>query len=76
MFKEKIKKSMEFYVDEMLLKSKLDADHIRDLRKTFEILRHCRMKLNAAKCTFTVSSSKFLGFMVNNRGIMANLEKV
>ena len=34
------------------------------------------MKLNPAKCTFRVGSGKFLGFMVNNRGIEANLTKV
>ena len=34
------------------------------------------MKLNAAKCTFGVSSGKFLGFMVNHRGIEANPEKI
>ncbi|KAM7474087.1 hypothetical protein LguiB_021330 [Lonicera macranthoides] len=39
---------MEFYADEMLLKSKLDADHIRDLRNTFNILIEALS--NEAKC--------------------------
>jgi hypothetical protein len=34
------------------------------------------MKLNPAKCAFGVSSGKFLGFMVSQRGIEANPEKV
>ena len=34
------------------------------------------MKLNLAKCAFGVSAEKFLGFMVNHRGIEANLEKI
>ena len=34
------------------------------------------MKLNAVKCTFGVSSGKFLGFMVNHRGLKANPEKI
>ena len=34
------------------------------------------MKLNPTKCAFGVSSGKFLGFMVSQRGIEANLEKV
>jgi hypothetical protein len=34
------------------------------------------MKLNPAKCAFSVSSGKFLGFMVSNRGIEVNPEKV
>jgi hypothetical protein len=43
---------------------------------TFNMLRSYQMKLNPAKCAFGVSSSKFLGFMVSNRGIEANPEKV
>ena len=34
------------------------------------------MKLNPNKCAFGVASRKFLGFMVSQRGIEANLEKV
>ena len=34
------------------------------------------MKLNPLKCPFGVASEKFLGFMVNHRGIEANLEKI
>ena len=34
------------------------------------------MKLNPAKCAFGVSAEKFLGFIVNNRGIEANPDKI
>lgn len=34
------------------------------------------MKLNPAKCAFGVSAGKFLGFIVNSRGIEVNPEKV
>ena len=34
------------------------------------------MKLNSVKCTFGVSAGKFLGFIVNNREIEANLDKI
>ena len=34
------------------------------------------MKLNPAKCAFGVSAEKFLGFIVNHRGIEANPEKI
>ena len=34
------------------------------------------MKLNPAKCTFGVSAGRFLGFIVNNRGIEANPDKI
>ena len=34
------------------------------------------MKLNSSKCAFRVSSGKFLGFMVSQRGIEANSNKI
>ena len=34
------------------------------------------MKLNPTKCAFGVSAGKFLGFIVNNRGIEANPDKI
>ena len=34
------------------------------------------MKLNPSKCSFGIASGKFLGFMVSQRGIEANPEKV
>ena len=34
------------------------------------------MKLNLAKCVFTIASRKFLGFMVSQWGIEANPNKV
>ena len=76
MFREQIGKTMEVYVDDMLVKSKIAADHIAHLSDTFSVLRKYKMKLNPLKCTFRVASGKFLGYMVNHRGIKANLEKI
>ena len=42
------------------------------LLEMFDILRDYRMKLNPQKCIFGVESGKFLGFIVNHRGIKAN----
>ncbi|KAL5580701.1 hypothetical protein UlMin_013143 [Ulmus minor] len=72
MFKDQIGKTMKVYVDDMLVKSLKTEEHIQNLRETFEILRRYKMKLNPSKCAFGVSSGKFLGFMVNHRGIEAN----
>ena len=47
-----------------------------DLKETFDTLRQYSMKLNLTKCTFGVSSGKFLGFLVSQRGIKANPKKV
>ena len=42
----------------------------------FNILRKYRMKLNPMKCAFRLALGKFLGFMVNQRGIEENPEKI
>uniref|UniRef100_A0A2N9FD92 Integrase catalytic domain-containing protein n=1 Tax=Fagus sylvatica TaxID=28930 RepID=A0A2N9FD92_FAGSY len=46
------------------------------IRRNVEALRRYNMKLNPAKCVFGVSSGKFLGFMVSQRGIEANPDKI
>ena len=76
MFKEQIGRTMEVYVDDMLIKSKTAADHVVHLSETFVVLRRYRIKLNLLKYAFWVASGKFLGFMVNHWGIEANLEKI
>ena len=76
MFGEQIGKTIEVYVDDMLVKSKTTTDHVAHLSDTFAVLRKYQMKLNLQKCAFGVASGKFLGFMVNHRGIEANPEKI
>ena len=63
-------------MDDMLVKSREEFSHLDDLKEMFATLRQYQMKLNPSKCAFGVASGKFLGFMVSQRGIEANLEKV
>ena len=76
MFQKQIGTSMEVYIDDMLVKSTTTELHIAHLSEAFQILREYNMKLNPAKCAFRVSAKKFLGFIVNNRGIEANPDKI
>lgn len=76
MFSRQIGRNMEVYVDDMLVKSKEAKTHLEDPQKTFDTLRRYRMKLNLAKFVFRFLSGKFLGFMVSQRGIEADPEKV
>ena len=76
MFQKQIGTSMEVYIDDMLVKSLKAELHIGHLAESFQILKEYQMKLNPAKCAFGVSAGKFLGFIVNSRGIEANPEKV
>ena len=71
-FRPLIGKTMEVYIDDMLIKSKECPNHMKHLQETFKLLRGHDMKLNPLKRAFGVSSGKFLGFMVTYRGIEAN----
>ncbi|KAK0608351.1 hypothetical protein LWI29_029364 [Acer saccharum] len=76
LFKQQIGRSMEAYIDDMITKSQLTDHHPEDLRQTYQVIRENQMRLNPAKCAFRVAAGKFLGFMVHERGIEANLEKI
>ena len=76
MFRDQIRQNMEVYVDNMLVKSVLLTDHMRDLWEAFQTLNRYRLKLDPTKCAFGVSSRKFLGYMVSKREIEANPEKI
>ena len=76
MFSKQIGRNVGVYVDDMLVKSREAKSHLDDLQETFNTLKRYQMKLNTAKCVFGVSSRKFLDFMVSQRGIEANPEKV
>ena len=76
MFRPQIEQNVEVYVDDMLVKSLDKGKHLDDLQETFDTLRQYNMKLNPNKCTFGVSSGKFLGFMVSHGGIEVNPDKI
>jgi hypothetical protein len=76
MFEKQIGRNVEVYVNDMLVKSIQAPDHVSNLKETFDTLRRYKMKLNPTKCAFGVSSGKFLGYLVSQRGIEANPEKV
>ena len=64
MFKPQPGKDIEVYINDMVVKSKVESKHINDFGTVFEILRRHKMCLNATKCSFGVRFGKFLGYMV------------
>ena len=76
MFSKQIGRNVEVYVDDMLVNSKEEENHLDDLKEMFDTLKQYNMKLNPDKSAFEVSSSKFLGFMLSQRRIEVNPEKV
>ncbi|KAG8473516.1 hypothetical protein CXB51_035657 [Gossypium anomalum] len=67
---------IEVYVDDMIAKSRTENEHVQVLRKLFLRLRKFQLKLNPAKCTFRARSGKLLGFVVSEKEIEIDLDKV
>ena len=75
-FKNQRGRNFEVYVDDSIVKSKTEKEMIVDLQETFDKMRKYKMKLNPRKCVFWIRSRKFLGYLVGQRGIDANHEKI
>ena len=65
MFVHQIRRNVQVYGDDMLVKSLRKNNHLEDLQETFDTLRLYNMKLNQSKCVFRVTAGKFLDFMVS-----------
>ena len=76
MFESQLGKKIEVYIDDMVVKSKVEFEHVNDLKSIFEVLRKHKLHLNAFKCSFGVSSGNFLVYMVTHRGIEFNLNQI
>ena len=76
MFEPQLGKNIEMYIDDMVVKSKVESEHINDLGNIFEILRKHKLRLNVAKCYFGIGSGKFLGDMVTHHGIEVDLDQI
>ena len=76
MFEPQLGKSIEVYIDDMVVKSKIVFEHVGDLRNIFDILRKHELCLNASKCSFGVGLDKFLGYMVTHHEIEVNPNQI
>ena len=76
MFWDKIGRTVEVYMDDMVVKSKQKAWHIENLWEVFEVMRQHKLRLNADKCALGVGANKFLGYLITNRGIEVNSNQI
>ena len=76
MFEPQLGKNIEVYIDDIVVKSKVEYEHVNDLGDIFEILRKHKLRLNASKCSFGISSCKFLGYIVTHCGIEVNPNQI
>ncbi|RVW84686.1 Retrovirus-related Pol polyprotein from transposon 17.6 [Vitis vinifera] len=76
LFHDMMHRDVEVYVDDMIVKSRDRSDHLAALERFFERIRQFRLRLNPKKCTFGVTSGKLLGYMVSERGIEVDPDKI
>ena len=76
LFHDLMHKEIKVYVDDMITKSHTEEGHMEDLLKLFQRLRKYHLRLNPDKCTFGVRSGKLLGFVVSQRGIKVDPDKI
>jgi hypothetical protein len=75
-FGDHIGRTVEAYVDDIVVKTRKVNDLVNDLRITFDCLRANRVKLNPEKCIFGVPRGMLLGYIISQWGIEPNPEKV
>jgi hypothetical protein len=75
-FGEHIGPIVEAYVNDIIVKTKRVNNLINDLDVMFKCLRAKNIKLNPEKCVFGVTRGMLLGFIISERGIEANPEKI
>ena len=76
LFHDMMHRDVEVYVDDMIVKSRDRADHWAALECFFKRIRCFRLRLNPKKCTFGVTSRKLLGYMISERGIEVDPDKI
>lgn len=76
MFEAQIGRNVEAYINDIVVKSKQTSEHLGNLKEVFLVLRRHRLHLNASKCSFSVSSGKFLGYMITHWGIEVNPDQI
>jgi hypothetical protein len=68
--------TVEAYIDDIVVQTKRVNNLVDDLDVAFKCLKTKNIKLNPEKCAFGVPRGMLLRFIVSERGIEANLEKI
>ena len=75
-FDDMFQKTVECYVDDLMIKSKKRVGHVRDICHIFQRLRRCQLKMNHLECVFGVTFGRFLGFIVHHKGNEIDQSKI
>ena len=64
------------YLDDILISGATEIEHMERLRLVLEALQTAGLKLSIEKCTISVPSVTYLGYMIDKEGIHPTKEKV
>ena len=67
---------MDDYVDDTLAKSQQRSTHLADLSLILDRMERFQLRLNPKKCAFSVTYGKLVGYIISEKGIEVDLEKV
>ncbi|KAM2617511.1 hypothetical protein TB1_033896 [Malus domestica] len=74
-FHDLIGQNIEVYIDDLMVKSKTEEQHLPDLRQALTRMRIHKLKMNPKKCAFGVRAGNFLGFLVHQRDVEVDKNK-
>ena len=75
-FELQLGKNIEIYIDDMVVKSNLEFEHINDLGNIFEILRRHKLQLNASKCFLVLDQGSSWGTWLHTMELKSTLTKL
>ena len=64
------------YLDDIIILSSSEEQHKQPIQIIFDCLRQHNLKLELSKCKFMQKETQYLGFIISQDGIMADLDKV
>ena len=64
------------YLDDILIFSKREENHVQHVQLVLKKLRELRLFVKLSKCVFSTEEIKFLGFIINRFGIQMDLLKL
>ena len=75
-FHEHIRKTVECYVDDIVMKSRDKGDHLAELKRVFDIMWAHQLKMNLTMSFLGVVNGKFLGFIITSKRVHLDPEKI
>jgi hypothetical protein len=75
-FHDPLRVLMELFIDDVVVKSVGFEEHMVDLKLSLERMKKYGLRMNPLKCTFGVTSGRFLGFIVHEHSIQINPKKI